>query len=319
MKDFYTRQCNHCGGKIKWNPHERKLVCEYCKQEEKIRYDYDTTNAFQAFSDYECPNCGAPITMEKDSINTNCPYCGSILILKSEVSNNKKPDLIIPFFLTAEDAQNEILNYVKRQWFVPKKAKENCSLDMIQALYAPFWLYDGTVIASGIGKKVEMDFHRVPGKGTTKLQNCESDLLFPYDYRKDHDFSPDYVFGYQAETASEDKDKILKRIRKQVKRSTKKKFGEYSVNPPRIQYMNESVQYGLLPIYIYRVQMHHKLYHYVVNGQTGKVVGKLPYKLVVAKTSLVYGLVMFILSGIGMLLTSSSMFAELETMIGRML
>ena len=310
MGDFYIRRCDNCGGTLKWDTRTRSLVCESCKEESKPMSFNDTSDA-SSFSDYECPGCGAPIMMEPNSINSTCPYCGNKLILKSEISNQRAPDIVVPFFLTAEDAQKEILGHVKNQWFIPKKVKNNCSLDMIKAVYAPFWLYSCKATASGIGKKVEVEFENIPGKGTAQIRNSEADLVFPYDVGRADTFSPDYLLGYQAENPSENKDKSIRRIKRKAIRSIRSKFHEYSAQCPKTTYQDEQISYGLFPIFIYRVRLYKKTYHYVVNGQTGKVVGKLPYDFIIAKTSMIYGVIVAAITIIGTTLGQAAMNPEI--------
>lgn len=310
MGDFYVRRCDNCGGTIKWDTRKRCLVCESCRRESKPMPYHDTSDA-SSFSDYECPGCGAPIMMEQNSINTTCPYCGNQLILKSEISNQKAPDIVVPFFLTAEDAQKEILDHVKNQWFVPQKVKRNCSLDMIKAVYAPFWLYSCKATASAFRKKIDIEFENIPGKGTIQIKNSEADMVFPYDIRNADKFSPDYILGYQAETPSENDDRIIKRLKKKALISVKSKFSEYSAQHPKITYSDEQISYGLFPIYIYRVILYKKTYHYVVNGQTGKVIGRLPYNFIIAKTCMIYGVIVAAIPLICLLFGQSDMSQKL--------
>ena len=53
---------------------------------------------------YSCPSCGAELICDKSTAATSCPYCGNPTVIPGQFSGSLKPDYIIPFKVSKEDA-----------------------------------------------------------------------------------------------------------------------------------------------------------------------------------------------------------------------
>ena len=53
---------------------------------------------------YSCPSCGAQLICEETTAATSCPYCGNPTVIPEQFSGILKPDYILPFKLSKEDA-----------------------------------------------------------------------------------------------------------------------------------------------------------------------------------------------------------------------
>lgn len=59
----------------------------------------------QAMQAYVCKSCGAELMTEGTTTATECPYCGSPTILPNRIEGGVKPERLIPFTVTKEQAQ----------------------------------------------------------------------------------------------------------------------------------------------------------------------------------------------------------------------
>ena len=53
---------------------------------------------------YSCPSCGAELICDESTAATACPYCGNPSIVPGQFSGSLKPDFVLPFKLSKEDA-----------------------------------------------------------------------------------------------------------------------------------------------------------------------------------------------------------------------
>lgn len=53
---------------------------------------------------YSCPSCGAQLICDETTAATSCPYCGNPTIVPSQFDGTLRPDLVLLFKLSREDA-----------------------------------------------------------------------------------------------------------------------------------------------------------------------------------------------------------------------
>ena len=69
---------------------------------------------------YSCPSCGAELICDETTAATSCPYCGNPTVVPGQFSGALKPDYVIPFKLSKEDAVAALKNHYKGKPFLPK-------------------------------------------------------------------------------------------------------------------------------------------------------------------------------------------------------
>ena len=84
-----------------------------------------------------------------NTMATECCYCGSPTMLPSRFEGMLKPDFIIPFKKTKEQAVAALKEFYKGRTLLPNSFTANNRVEDIQAMYVPFWLFDSKVSASG--------------------------------------------------------------------------------------------------------------------------------------------------------------------------
>ena len=257
---------------------------------------------------YVCKFCGAEIVADAVTSATKCPYCGNVLLVSESLTGMLRPNKLIPFEID-RDRLRELFNaFVKTKNFVPKEFKDNPVFKDIMGVYEPFWLYDSGVDGSvnytatkvrhwsdasydytetkyyEIDVAGQVKYREVPADGSKRLDDNTMDSLEPFDYSKMIDFEPGYLSGYLAERFDVDADANLERTKLRMWNSTEAQFrsqveGYSSVShkSSNLRQFDRNVQYALFPIYVFAIEYKDKMYNYAVNGQTGKIVGELPF------------------------------------------
>lgn len=129
--------CPCCGGgPLKFSGESGKLECTACGNnyepealemmtpEESIdeitfandAKRFDTGEA--GMRAYFCKNCGAEL-MADETAAAECPYCGSPTILPDRIEDGVKPEKVIPFVVSKEQAQKQFEDYFKGKTLLP--------------------------------------------------------------------------------------------------------------------------------------------------------------------------------------------------------
>ncbi|MDR2493024.1 MAG: transposase, partial [Coriobacteriales bacterium] len=88
----------------------------------------------------ECQGCGAEVVIDaNESMTARCHWCRQTLSLERQIPNGAVPDLILPFLLSKEQAQEKIRAFVKkRALFANGYFKLEFTTDNIVGVYLPY-------------------------------------------------------------------------------------------------------------------------------------------------------------------------------------
>ena len=92
---------------------------------------------------YSCPSCGAELICDANTAATACPYCGNPTVVPGQFAGALKPDYVLPFKLSREDAINALRRHYKNKPFLPRAFSAQNQIEKIQGVYVPFWMFDG--------------------------------------------------------------------------------------------------------------------------------------------------------------------------------
>lgn len=322
--DSVEYKCPNCSADLKFNPATQRLECEYClstfSMEEIKQICAETENsipspeAVQAQQDFEdhtslyhCKSCGAEIMADDRQTALFCYYCHNPVILAGKMTGEYKPDKVIGFRLTRENAVDGFKKWVGKRWFVPKDFKSDQQIEKMTGLYVPFWAADCHIRADyrAIGKKVrswtsgsyrytetkEFNIVRVadiytdniPADGESKIEDLLMEAIEPFDYRELHDFSMSYLSGFFADKYDVDKAAVFPRIRTRANQASQKlikaSIGSYSglvVHNEQYNILNTNWEYMMLPVWFMTYKYKDRIYEFAMNGQTGKLAGTPP-------------------------------------------
>lgn len=312
--------CVSCGGSVEFSPKHKALRCINCERIYPIEYkrnvlkhpvgsglsQFDMEQWKDNNRSYTCKNCGAKVVLNKMDISSTCKYCNTNALVPLDNLPGLKPEIIIPFKISKEDATNEFYTRIKKRKFLPFNFKKNLPSAEIGATYISSFTFAMTVTASYSGRlrisKTEKDkdgktktvyeyrpisgdaiqqFDNLVVESSDKINQSEIEAVLPYDFAESYDYNDDFVKGYnvgyynqpveQAEEVA--KHEALSIIERYIRGKYSDPIEGLTINP---QYLNINYNYALLPTYFVTFNYKNKPYINIMNGQTGKVGGKVP-------------------------------------------
>lgn len=326
-----TYQCPNCNAALEYDNALGRFRCFYCDStftdyevrdifnkrdsrvdletaEPELTQEQMTSEEFTGQSAlYSCPNCGAGVICDTLTASTRCHFCHTPVILSGRLSGEYKPDVIIPFSTTREQAEDKFRGFTKGKFLLPSGFTTQAQLQNISALYVPYWLKSGqtqahltatghTVRSWTVGNttythtkvyNVERDadlvFVRVPYDGSKRIDDSLMESIEPFDYSGIKPFSMSYLSGCAAEkydvTKEEATPRLDERIGKAAEEEIRRMAAVYtSLHNVQcsIVYKNQQYIYALLPVWFLNYNYNGKDYEFAVNGQTGTMFGELP-------------------------------------------
>ena len=256
---------------------------------------------------YHCQSCSGEIIADANTGATHCPFCGNPVVLTGRFSGALKPDLVIPFQLNKEDAKAALKRHMSGKKLLPRLFSKESHLDEIKGIYVPFWLYDADVDASfsfrGTKKRIwrtgdreytetthfllqrsgGIGFDNVPVDGSSRLDDAMMEAIEPFDLGAAVPFQTAYLSGFYADRYDVDAKKSIDRANERIQNSTTQAFtstvhGYDSVVPEHtsVHIRNGKAKYAMFPVWLLTTSYQGKLYHFAMNGQSGKFVGDMP-------------------------------------------
>lgn len=256
---------------------------------------------------YSCPSCGAELICDQSTAATACPYCGNPAIVPGQFSGALRPDSILPFRLSKDDAVQALRAHYKGKPFLPLSFTSANHIEQIQGVYVPFWLFDGgaegaasyrasntNVYETGdyeitetrhyhVVRAGSLAFEKIPVDASSKMPDDHMDSIEPFDYAQLRPFSTAYLPGYLADkydvTIDDSRDRADTRCSEtlaQALRDTVTGYGACVTEREDIALRRGKVHYALLPVWMLSTKWRGQDFLFAMNGQTGKLVGDLP-------------------------------------------
>lgn len=313
-------KCRGCGGNLVFSPEKQDLQCTKCGRHEGLakikghsKHDYLQSNPeadlnWQAEGGtYRCKSCGCEVTLTGSEITKTCPYCGSGYVAEIQTLAGLKPDQIIPFAFSKNEALQIFKKGVKKKHFVPSAFKKNLPESKINGLYIPCFSFDADMNATYRGM-LEEDYTTRDKDGNMKTQtrsfpiagnfnanmrdivveagkNMSQDVLqtiLPYDHNKACEFDAGYLRGYFVEHYSDSLEESHEQAKNVMSSDARKEILSkyhydrvtwFELNP---YYSNEKYAYKFVPVYKFEYTYKNKKYITSMNGQTGQFQNNLP-------------------------------------------
>lgn len=319
-------KCPNCGAPIPYDASAQKLKCQHCdtefeisaleafNSEENIQTDdygwddYNTTNInVDGQIKYVCPSCGGEVVGDETMSAAPCPYCGNSVIIQDKLEGMLKPDLVVPFKYTKQQAKEAYSNHLKGKKLLPKDFASNNVIEKINGIYLPYWLFDCNCSCQArfsatrthhyisgdysideinhflVYRDGNISFEKVPVDGTSKFEPELMESLEPFDFKEAMDFNAAYLSGYFADNYDEAAEEAIKRANERIKNSTVQAINSTVVGytsclmtQSNIRFSEGKINYALLPVYVFSTTYKGKIYTFAMNGQTGKFTGNLP-------------------------------------------
>ncbi len=256
---------------------------------------------------YSCPSCGAELICDESTAATACPYCGNPTIVPGQFSGGWRPDYIIPFKQSKENAVEALKEHYRGKFFLPKAFKKENHVQEIQGIYVPFWMFDGEATGEArydatrsrtyrsgdyditetkyyhVYRAGHVAFEKVPVDASSKMPDNHMDSIEPYDYEKLKPFSTAYLPGFLADKFDVTVEQCRQRADQRCEGtllsaldSTVKRYDSFTLKDSNVKLKRGKVHYALLPVWMLHTKWQGKDFLFAMNGQTGKIVGDLP-------------------------------------------
>jgi len=318
-------KCLYCGQllseeELREQSEEREAAAESVQTEEA------PATQGEHLRSYQCQMCGAEIVTDETTAATRCYFCHSPVVLHDRLDDDFRPDGVIPFQLDKETAEKQFMDYISRKKFVDRGFFNGAQLEMFSGVYYPWWYTDieGEADFSGEGtrssvrstpthiltttrvyhveRQGRLSFRNIARKALMMAAGKLSDGLHPYDISG---MNP-YAIGFLSVFLAEKRD-ISEAA---AKEETIREASGYASSMMRQNHPFNSLdgktdfratkvesRYVLLPAWVltWKGGKDGAPYYYMMNGQTGKVCGKLPIdKKRVLATALGVGIAIFL-------------------------
>lgn len=323
-------KCPCCDAGLRFGNETQQLTCQYCDN----TFDLDTVKTYnesaakpeiqeiswdqtqqqewskgeqETLRVFRCPSCAGEILTDDTTAATFCPYCDNPTIMPARLSGTLRPDGVIPFKTSKDDAKNAFLNLCKGKPLLPKQFTSQQRLEKITGMYVPFWLYDcdgdfdGSYKATRVRKWSDFRYHYtktdhfllkrragasfsgIPMDGSQKMDDAFMESIEPFDYGQIQSFDMAYLTGYLADKYDVPSENGEQRIRQRVDQTIQDELqpsllGYASVVPTsrHLRISHSKAKYVLLPVWMLNTRYNGKIYTFAMNGQTGKMTGTFP-------------------------------------------
>lgn len=319
--------CRNCGHALVFDPSIQLMRCKMCgsafraedveSQAKKYRENERVMTKEEIFGDdevldeylecyvYTCSECGGEIMIHGSETSSKCVYCGNPNVVFSRVAKEKRPDYIIPFAITREQALASVNRVVSEAAFAPQEVK-NFTPEDIRGIYIPYWLVnanheEAVVIRSNqntgmykyrfFGRTGTMRVQNFPIDGCQILSDESSTRLEPFDLSAMRPFDEDYLLGFYSNSS----DITYEELHLATMKRAKEIFDKAVVSdvtgksPKVIKEVHETsilrdYKYAMFPVWFVTFRCDGKPHTILINGQTGKVVCGIPYDQKKVKT-----------------------------------
>lgn len=319
MSQTATFKCPSCGGYLEFDPEGQRFLCPYCSasfNDDEIRQQSQAKEAAAeeavptgSLRSYHCQMCGAEIVTDDTTAATRCYYCHHPVVLTDRLTDEFKPDGVIPFQLNRKEAEEKFRQFVKSKRFIDHEFFTPQQLENFSGVYYPYWFADveGEASFTGQGTKVDvastpkktvtttryyavqregrLSFRSMVRKALSKADRKLSDGIHPYNTDEMKPFAMGYLSGFLAEKRDVEADEVKQDVLQEAQGYASSMMSDRSgFNSLRgdtsFRTTAARMKYVLLPTWVltYKSDKPGDTYYYMMNAQTGAVCGKLPLK-----------------------------------------
>ena len=209
-----TYSCPNCGQVSGIQEVERKMSQWRDLNKKNIK----AGSAGQALEEHSCPTCGAQVIFKAGEASGTCDFCGSKLIRKDLLRPDQMPELIIPFFITPEEAKKRMLEWAHENEKTPEGQAVLSNMDQFKGYYLPYQLARGPVSATVTRDETQRSFYcdgYLDGTAVNtskQLDNLTLNAMEPFDWSEARPFEYGYIAGQNVKLSDISDAQTEKRI-----------------------------------------------------------------------------------------------------------
>ena len=126
-----------------------------------LRMD-DAGGLTEAVRTLSCPNCGARIEIDGAAHAGACPFCATPVVTVTGTTRLIKPQGVLPFVITEDQARVALGDWLGRLWFAPGGLVQYARRGRRMAgVYSPFWTFDADTSTAYRGRRGDHYFETV--------------------------------------------------------------------------------------------------------------------------------------------------------------
>ena len=274
-----------------------------------------------------CDSCGARICFAAGQRTTRCPFCDIPLVAdRPAIRDRPQPVFALGFAIDRDSAVKAVRQWLSRQKLRPS-GMNAAAAQAIAGVYLPCYLYSAAahsryqariaenytrlaIDKDGAGVRSGTEYRDFAGRHATYVSdilvtasrgvsNDELQAIEPFDLSKLCRYSPAIIAGWNSEEPSLSTEDCLRLGRVEGNAAVATLLRDYmpgdgvaSLNHST-EFTDESLDHTLVPVWVLAIRDHPQKppVRILVNGQTGKVGGKIPHSKAKLGVLIIAGLV----------------------------
>lgn len=224
-----TYKCPGCGGYLAFDPESQAWVCPYCDshfQQSELKADQQPEpQESGAQVVYHCPGCGSEIMTDETTVATQCYYCHNPVVLKGKLTDELRPDGVLPFTIDKQKAVDTFMAWVKSKRYVPRDFFSRAQAESMSGVYYPHFVteceVEGAIDGEGrnvsvtstpnyivtntrhfhVRREADMQFRGIMRPALGSLNRKLTDGIHPFPLENEKPFSGAYLSGFWPNAA----------------------------------------------------------------------------------------------------------------------
>ncbi|MEZ6196457.1 MAG: hypothetical protein R3F20_12130 [Planctomycetota bacterium] len=328
--------CRACGAELAFVPGTKAIACAFCGEENPIpgadeefailEHGYEEwrrrleelekSRPHETAESVECDSCKALIDNPREIASFLCPYCNAPMVLEERREDRVRPESLLPFRITHDQAVRAFRTWLGNLWFAPGKLARYARSDgALEGLYLPYWTYDSNTVSHYTGQRGDHYYttstSRVNGRTVTTRQRHtrwtsasgtvhvafddvlvpasrtlprkDLDALAPWDLGNLVPYASEYLAGFRAERYQVDLvpgfDDARGIMDVGIRSAVRRDIGgdEQRISTLDTTHRDVKFKHLLLPLWVSAYRYRDKVYRFLVNARTGEVRGERPW------------------------------------------
>ncbi len=315
-------KCPTCGSILNFDPKSFKLKCIHCNSFQEltnvtgafeIPYTGDSETSYTPWGEaktMKCRSCGAEFAVNSYETATNCPFCGTSNIMTTDDIPGIKPNAILPFKISQEEALDSYKLWLKKRHMSPNNLKKLAESKNMRGVYVPVFTFDAdtfstytirygihrtVIVGSGKNRRtvVVTDWYTDSGRYSRAFNDIQVEAsqlinnknLYKTGYFDTNNaklYNSQYIAGFAAERYSTGLDESWGQAKEQMDSSIRSgilsnyHYDELDYLNVRSEYHNKTYKYLLAPIWLLVYNYKGKEYKCIINGRNGQADGLAP-------------------------------------------
>ena len=258
--------------------------------------------------EFICNSCGARVVTDRNTSATFCAFCGSPALVGQRLTNEFKPQYMIPFKVSRQKAEKAFMKWAGGGRWTPFGFVSKKNITKLTGLYVPFWLFNikahidveasaEDISYSGeyrttkyykVTRQGDVEWKNIPLDGETRIDDKLMEAIEPFNFEKLIPYDYNYIPGFYADRYDQDAQALAIRATNRgisgmdevINTSIGKKYDHHRIKRNGSTITSMAANYALLPVWFMAYKYHNKMYYFAMNGQTGEVAGKVPVSTV---------------------------------------